>query len=81
MYGFVLFFSAAEHQILKVLEHHKHQLNQLMAMITLIPGRSGDGPAEMPEGIQFPLDSQDEVENFEEWLKDPANSSQRKNLV
>ncbi|XP_078021615.1 uncharacterized protein LOC144461819, partial [Epinephelus lanceolatus] len=74
--------SAAELHILKLLEHMKHQLTQLIAMVNLIPGRMVDEcPTEVPEGIQFPFGSLEEVENFEEWLKEPRNSSQKKNLI
>lgn len=77
-----LSLSAAELHILKLLEHMKHQLTQLIAMVNLIPGRMVDEfPTEVPEGIQFPFGSLEEVEHFEEWLKEPRNSSQKKNLV
>ena len=73
---------AAELHILKLLEHMKQQLTQLTAMVNLIPGRMIDEcPTEVPEGIQFPFGSLEEVENFEEWLKEPRNSSQKKSLV
>ncbi|GLD48549.1 vegetative cell wall protein gp1-like protein [Lates japonicus] len=51
-------------------------------MVNLIPGRMVDEcPTEVPEGIQFPFGSLEEVEHFEEWLKEPRNSSQKKNLA
>ncbi|KAL7375974.1 hypothetical protein ABVT39_027595 [Epinephelus coioides] len=54
--------SAAELHILKLLEHMKHQLTQLIAMVNLIPGRMVDEcPTEVPEGIQFPFGSLEEV--------------------
>lgn len=59
----------------------KHQLTQLTAMVNLILGRTAEDPTEVPEGIEFPIGSLEEVQTFEEWLKEPRNSSQRKNLV
>lgn len=68
--------------MLKLLEYNKHQLNQLIAMVNVNAGRMNrEGPAEMPEDIQFPLQSVEEVRHFEEWLREPANSSRKRNLV
>lgn len=77
-----LFFSCRTLYMLKLLEYNKHQLNQLTAMGNVNAGKmNGEGPAEMPEDIQFPLQSVAEVQHFEEWLREPANSSQKRNLV
>lgn len=47
-------------------------------MVNVNAGRmNGEGPAEMPEDIQFPLQSVEEVQHFEEWLREPANFSPR----
>ncbi len=74
--------SAAELHILKLLEHMKHQLTQLIAVVNLIPRRMVDEcPTKVPEGIQFLFGSLEEVENIKEWLKEPHNTSQKKNLV
>lgn len=82
VYFLFFFFSVAERFMLHLLEYQKQQLNQLMAMVNSKPGRTNNEcPSELPEGIQFPFASMDEVQNFEDWLKDPHNSSQRKNLV
>ena len=60
----------------------KQQLTQLIAMVSLIPGRMVDEcSTKVPEGIPFPFGSLEEVEHLKEWLKEPHNSSQKKNLV
>lgn len=82
VYFLFLFFSVAERYMLQLLEYQKQQLNKLMAMVSSLPGRTtNECPAELPEDIQFPFASIDDVQNFEDWLKAPHNRSQRKNLV
>lgn len=68
--------------MLQLLEYQKHQLAQVIALINSLPGRtSTECLPQVPEGVEFPFSTLDEVENFEEWLKDPRNSSKKNNLV
>ncbi|KAG7483514.1 hypothetical protein MATL_G00039220 [Megalops atlanticus] len=36
---------------------------------------------EMPDPVQFPLGSMEELEDFEDWLKDPANSQPKQRVI
>ncbi|KAK5623168.1 hypothetical protein CRENBAI_018433 [Crenichthys baileyi] len=69
--------SAAELQILTLLEHIKQQQMQLAVAVNSLAARIG---AEMPD-INLPLDTLSEVEEFEEWLQDQTNSRAKQNMV
>ncbi|XP_061751088.1 uncharacterized protein LOC133549561 isoform X3 [Nerophis ophidion] len=76
--------SAAEVQILSLLETIKHTQDQLMAKVNFLTSRltSTPGPeVEMPANIQFPLDELKAVEAFEEFLKEPSNDPARQRVV
>ncbi|XP_076867067.1 uncharacterized protein LOC143518469 [Brachyhypopomus gauderio] len=63
--------SAAELHILLLLENIKQQVSQLSATVGFLMTRVGSTPqlqCEMPEEFQFPLDSIDEVDQFEVWI-------------
>lgn len=70
--------------MLTLLENLKHQMNQQSAVINLLMSRLNaerEPPSEMPDDISFPLSSQAEVDCFEEWLNDPANTMKKKQMV
>ncbi len=77
------FLTAAEVQIMSLLEYIKHQQEQLIVKVNYLTSKLNPAGQEMevPDPIQFPLTSMEEVEDFEGWLKDPANSQQKQSVV
>ncbi|KAG2460271.1 CFDP2 protein, partial [Polypterus senegalus] len=72
--------ASADLHILTLLEHVKHQLSQLAVMISSLSGRLNiECSPDMPEEVQFPLQSLEEVDDFEAWLKQPTNALKKKN--
>ncbi|XP_041642117.1 pollen-specific leucine-rich repeat extensin-like protein 2 [Cheilinus undulatus] len=71
--------------MLTLLENMKHEMNKLSTMVNLLLSRSNNAASEptseMPSDIAFPLDTLDEVDRFEDWLKDPANAIKKKHMV
>ncbi|XP_013867000.1 uncharacterized protein LOC106519753 [Austrofundulus limnaeus] len=69
-------------QILSLLEHIKNQQDILVAQVKYLTSRLQPTAQDidMPVPVQFPLTSMEEVEIWEEWLKDPANSQLKQNL-
>lgn len=70
--------------ILLLLENIKQHLSQLAATVNVLVMRTGSTPpvpCEMPEEFQFPLDSMEEVEEFENWIQNPENARRKQNLV
>ena len=51
--------------------------------MSVIMARTGaaEPVVEMPEDISFPLASLEEVDQFEEWLKNPGNTAKKQHLV
>ncbi|KAK5925364.1 hypothetical protein CgunFtcFv8_017893 [Champsocephalus gunnari] len=72
--------TAAELHGLLLLENIKQQVNQLAGTLNIVMAKVGSGlhapTYEMPEEFQFPLDSDGELERFEEWLHNPLNERQ-----
>lgn len=68
---------------MSLLEYIKHQQDQLITKVNYLTSKLNPASqdTEMPDPVQFPLKSMDEVEEFENWLKDPANSQQKQRLV
>ncbi|CAL8334113.1 unnamed protein product [Arctogadus glacialis] len=76
--------SAAEFQILSLLETIKHQNDQLTAKVNLLTSRMNSTPGpdvEMPDSIQFPLEQLEAVEAFEQFLKEPSNGPARQRVI
>jgi hypothetical protein len=76
--------TAAEFQILSLLETIKQQNDQLVAKVNLLTSRMNSTPgpdAEMPDRIQFPLEQLEAVEAFEMFLKEPSNGPARQRVV
>ncbi|CAL8265018.1 unnamed protein product [Gadus morhua 'NCC'] len=76
--------SAAEFQILSLLETIKHQNDQFTAMVNLLTSRMNSTPGpdvEMPDSIQFPLEQLEAVEAFEQFLKEPSNGPARQRVL
>ncbi|XP_059915853.1 uncharacterized protein LOC132463592 isoform X1 [Gadus macrocephalus] len=76
--------SAAEFQILSLLETIKHQNDQLTAKVNLLTSRMNSTPGpdvEMLDSIQFPLEQLEAVEAFEQFLKEPSNGPARQRVV
>ncbi|XP_061898307.1 uncharacterized protein LOC133646681 [Entelurus aequoreus] len=71
-------------QILSLLEHMKHNQDQLIAKVNFLTSRSPINPGpevEMPANIQFPLEQLEAVEAFEAFLIDPSNGPARQRVV
>lgn len=77
------FLTAAEVHIMSLLEYIKHQQEQIIAKVNILTSRMNtSGPEiEMSDPVQFPLGNIEAVDDFEEWLKNPANSQVRQNVV
>ncbi|XP_074495889.1 uncharacterized protein LOC141770126 [Sebastes fasciatus] len=74
--------SAAEVHIMSLLEYIKHQQEQLIAKVNYLTSKNPAGQEmERPVPVQFPLGSMEEVENFGDWLKDPANSQLKQRVI
>ncbi|KAK1896717.1 E3 ubiquitin-protein ligase RNF14, partial [Dissostichus eleginoides] len=77
--------TAAELHGLLLLENIKQQVNQLAGTLNILMAKVGSGlhapTYEMPEEFQFPLDSDGELERFEEWLRNPLNERMKTDLV
>ncbi|XP_061924250.1 uncharacterized protein LOC133663640 isoform X2 [Entelurus aequoreus] len=76
--------SAAQVQILTLLETIKHTQDQLVAKVNFLTSRltSTPGPeVEMLANIQFPLEQLEEVEAFEAFLKEPSNGPARQRVI
>ena len=69
--------------MLTLMENMKKQINQLSVMIGVLMARSGAGAeyVEMPMEISFPLAPLNEVESFEDCLKNPANTQKNQHMV
>ncbi|XP_034552325.1 uncharacterized protein LOC117821885 [Notolabrus celidotus] len=77
-------YSAAEVQILSLLEYLKQQQEQLIVKVNYLTSKltpTGQDSEVSPDPIKFPLTSMEEVEAFEDWLKDPANSHQKQSMI
>lgn len=81
--GFPTLFVAAQLHILTLLEHIKEQQMQLATAVNNLAARMGtETPvAEMPHKISLPLATMSEVEDLEQWLKNPANARAKQNMV
>ncbi|KAF3845627.1 hypothetical protein F7725_008790 [Dissostichus mawsoni] len=70
---------------LLLLENIKQQVNQLAGTLNILMAKVGSGlhapTYEMPEEFQFPLDSDGELERFEEWLRNPLNERMKTDLA
>ncbi|KAL0964791.1 hypothetical protein UPYG_G00329020 [Umbra pygmaea] len=75
--------SAAEVHIMSLLEYIKHQQEQLIAKVNFLTSKLNPGGQELEISvpIQFPLQSMEGVEDFENWLKNPINSQLKQNLI
>ncbi|XP_063735225.1 uncharacterized protein LOC134861729 [Eleginops maclovinus] len=75
--------SAAEVHIMSLLEYMKHQQHQLIAKVNYLTSKLNHTGQDMdiPECVQFPLDTMEEVQDFEDWLKDPANSQSKQGVI
>ncbi|KAF7211100.1 transcript variant X1 [Nothobranchius furzeri] len=75
--------SATEAQILDLLEHLKKQMEQLEAKVNYLTSKLDATPQEMEVQIpvQLPLASVEEVNTFENWLKDAAHSQLKQKLI
>ncbi|XP_034057817.1 uncharacterized protein LOC117536841 isoform X2 [Gymnodraco acuticeps] len=77
--------TAAELHGLLLLENIKQQVNQLAGTLNILMAKVGSGlhapTYEMPEEFEFPLDSDGELERFEEWLRNPLNERMKTNLA
>nr|XP_054591439.1 uncharacterized protein LOC129155652 [Nothobranchius furzeri] len=75
--------SATEAQILDLLEHLKKQMEQLEAKVNYLTSKLDATPQEMEVQIpvQLPLTSVEEVNTFENWLKDAAHSQLKQKLI
>ncbi|KAK0154736.1 hypothetical protein N1851_002951 [Merluccius polli] len=70
--------------MLTLMENMKQQINQLSMMMSTMMARTNTAAepiGEMPAEISFPLASLDEVECFEDWLKNPANTLKKQHMV
>lgn len=83
IYIITFFLTAAEVHIISLLEYIKHQQEQLVAKVNYLTSRLNPTgqEMEMPIPVQFPLASMEEVESFEDWLKDPVHSQMKQSLV
>ncbi|XP_061748332.1 uncharacterized protein LOC133546572 isoform X3 [Nerophis ophidion] len=70
--------SAAEVQILSLLETIKHTQDQLVAKVNFLTSGLSSTEVEMPANIQFPLEQLEAVEAF---LNEPSNSSVRQRVI
>ncbi|KAL0151499.1 hypothetical protein M9458_053151, partial [Cirrhinus mrigala] len=72
----------AQLHILTLLEHMKEQQLQVAIAVNNLAARLGtETPvAEMPNNINIPLTTMPEVEELEEWLKDPRNARAKQNM-
>ncbi|XP_061887086.1 uncharacterized protein LOC133638461 [Entelurus aequoreus] len=71
-------------QILSLLEHMKHNQDQLIVKVNFLTSKltSTPGPeVEMPANIQFPLEQLEAVEAFEAFLIEPSNGPARQRVV
>ncbi|XP_061882177.1 uncharacterized protein LOC133633611 [Entelurus aequoreus] len=76
--------SAAEVQILSLLETIKRTQDQLVAKVNILISRLTTTPwpeVEMPANIQFPLEQLEAVEAFEAFLKEPSNGPARQRVI
>ncbi|MED6249707.1 hypothetical protein ATANTOWER_018372, partial [Ataeniobius toweri] len=83
LYSPTFFQTAAEVHIISLLEYIKHQQEQLVATVNYLTSRLNPSAQEMemPIPVQFPLASMEEVESFEDWLKDPVHSQLKQSLI
>lgn len=83
-YIYIYILSAPQMHMLLLLENMKQQLSQLSTNVNILMARTGSAgqePVGMPEELQFPLDTTQEVDDFENWLKNPDNGKKKQNLV
>ncbi|XP_048012495.1 uncharacterized protein LOC125245788 isoform X3 [Megalobrama amblycephala] len=76
--------SAAEVHIMSLLELIKHQQEQIIAKVNYLMSKVSPAgqDMEMPDNpVDFPLTSMEEVENFEEWLRNPANNQIKLSVI
>lgn len=69
---------------MSLLELIKHQQEQIIAKVNYLTSKLNPAgqDMEMPENpVDFPLTSIEEVENFEEWLRNPANNQIKLSVV
>lgn len=68
---------------MSLLEDLKNQQDQLISKVNYLLSKCDftEQVDLLPNTIQFPLDSMEEVDDFENWLQDPANSQQRHSMV
>ncbi|XP_051990715.1 uncharacterized protein LOC127649577 [Xyrauchen texanus] len=76
--------SAAEIHIMSLLELIKHQQEQIMSKVNYLMSKLNPAGQDMEMAdnpVEFPLTSMEEVENFEEWLKNPANTQTKFSVI
>lgn len=69
---------------MSLLELIKHQQEQIIAKVNYLMSKVSPAgqDMEMPDNpVDFPLTSMEEVENFEEWLRNPANNQIKLSVV
>lgn len=68
---------------MSLLEYIKQQQEQLIVKVNYLTSKLNPTGQELevPDPIQFPLTSMEDVEDFEDWLKDPAHSQQKQVVV
>ncbi|KAL0964136.1 hypothetical protein UPYG_G00319510 [Umbra pygmaea] len=73
----------AKLHMLTLMENMKQQMTQLSMNMSVIMARTAAAGSvvEMPEEISLPLASIEEVDHFEGWLKNPANTAKKQHLV
>lgn len=64
---------------MSLLEYIKQQQEQLIAKVNYLT--SNLNKKQMPDPVQFSLGLMEEVEDFEDHLKDPANSHLKQSVV
>lgn len=76
--------SAAEVHIMSLLEIIKHQQEQIISKVNYLTSKLNPTGQDMETPdipVEFPLKSMEEVDNFEEWLKNPANNQTKSNVI
>ncbi len=69
---------------MSLLELMKHQQEQIIAKVNYLTSKLNPAgqDMEMPDNpVTFPLRSMEELENFEEWLKNPSNNQMKLSVV
>ena len=76
--------TAAEYQILSLLETIKQQQDQLVAKVNWLSSRMNSTPGpdiELPANIQFPLEQLEAEDSFELFLRESSNGPARQRVV